>query len=256
MSQSSFKIINVTPRTVNKYDLFCYKSKKKEPGYQRKLEWFKKRFKEGLRLKLLLVREKKGFTSRGFIEYVPGEFNWRSIKAKDYMVIHCLWVVGRNKGKGYGTRLINECLKDAQGMNGVAVVTSEKTWLPGKSIYIKNGFRKVDTAFSDFELFVKRFNENIPFPKFKTHKSTRIYNSTGFIIYKSDQCPYTYASMKEIAEHAEENSISISIKNITNSKEAQAIPHPYGTYCILLNGEILSYRPVGKRFLLELEQNS
>ncbi|MFX0084062.1 MAG: GNAT family N-acetyltransferase [Candidatus Hodarchaeota archaeon] len=256
MDQSDFKIINITPETVSKYDLFCYKSKKKEPGYERKLKWFSKHFKEGLRIKLLLVREKKGFTSRGFIEYIPGEFTWRGIEAKGYMVIHCLWVVGRNKGKGYGTKLINECINDAQEMNGVAVVTSEKTWLSSKSIFIKNGFKKVGTVLSDFDLFVKRFNENASFPKFKMHQPVSNKDLNGFIIYKSDQCPYTYASMREIEEYAIDKGISLQIKSITNSKEAQAVPHPYGTYCIFLNGKLLSYRPVGKRFLLELEHKS
>ncbi len=256
MDKSSYRIIEITPETVNDYDLFCYKSKKKQPGYQKKLDWFIMRFKEGLRLKLLLIREKKGFTSRGFIEYIPGEFTWRGINAKGYMVIHCLWVVGRNKGKGYGTKLINECINDAQGMNGVAVVTSEKTWLPSKSIFIKNGFMKVDTAFSDFDLLIKRFNENTSIPRFKIHQPMEIKDSNGFFIYKSDQCPYTNASMREIEEYAIEKCISLQIKSITNSKEAQAIPHPYGTYCVFFNGKLLSYRPIGKRFLLELKQKS
>lgn len=254
MDQINSKIINITADNVDDYDLLCLKSKKKEVGYQKKLAWFKKRVKEGLRVKLLMIREKRGFKSRGFIEYIPGEFAWRAIDAKGYMVIHCLWVVGRNKGKGYGTQLLKECLNDAKGMNGVAVVTSEKTWLPGKDIFIKNGFEKVQTVFSDFDLYVKRFIEDAPLPKFSITESPETKDTNGFIIFKSDQCPYTYISMKEIEEYAKERNIPFEIINLTNSKEAQTCPHPYGTYCILLHGDILSYRPIGKKALFNIKQ--
>lgn len=33
-------------------------------------------------------------------------------------------------------------------------------------------------------------------------------------------------------------------------KEAQNNPHPYGTFCVLLNGKIITYRPIGARGLL------
>lgn len=253
MNQTDFRVINVTDENVDDYDVLCYKSKKRTLGYQNKLEWFKKRFKEGLRIKLLMIRERGGFKSRGFIEYIPGEFAWRAIDAKGYMVIHCLWVVGRNKGKGYGTRLLKECLNDAKGMNGVTVVTSEKTWLPGKDLFIKNGFEKVDTVLSDFDLYTKRFIEDAPLPKFKVTEPPETKDTKGFILYKSDQCPYTYTSMKEIEEYAKEKSIPLEIINVSNSRKAQTIPHPYGTYCILLNGEILSYRPIGKKALTNME---
>ncbi|MHA2227369.1 MAG: GNAT family N-acetyltransferase [Candidatus Hodarchaeales archaeon] len=249
MNSTNYKIIDITVENVDDYDLLCYKSKKKEFGYQKKLEWFKKCVKEGLRVKLLMVREKKGFRSRGFIEYIPGDYTWRAIEARGYMVIHCVWVVGRNKGKGYGSELLKECLNDAKGMNGVAVVTSEKTWLPGQNFFLKNGFRKVDSVLSDFDLYVNRFVEDAPLPKFNLKKSTEIENTKGFIIFKSNQCPYTYTSIREIEEYAKKNDIPIQLRTITNSQESQAIPHPYGTYCIFFNGELLSYRPIGKNAL-------
>lgn len=36
---------------------------------------------------------------RGFIEYLPGEHAWRAVHADGYLFIHCLWVVGKSKGK-------------------------------------------------------------------------------------------------------------------------------------------------------------
>ena len=213
----------------------------------------KDRFKDGLCLKLLLINEgpKRGFTSRGFIEYIPGEYTWRGIDAKGYMVIHCIWVVGRNKKRGYGTKLLAQCLNDAKGMNGVAVVTSEKTWLPGRKLFIKHGFETVDTMPPHFELLAKRFSNNAPFPKFNPIPKERLEkNVSGITIFRSDQCPYTSDSVDTIIKTAEEVNLRVQIEHIKSCKEAQNSVHPYGTFCVLLNGRVLTYRPIGKKELL------
>jgi GNAT superfamily N-acetyltransferase len=144
-----------------------------------------------LHLKLLLINEgvKRGFRARGFIEYIPSECAWRGIKADGYMVIHCIWVVGKNKGHGYGTKLLQECLKDARGMNGVVVMTSEKTWLPQKDLFVKNGFKKVDSMSPYFELYAKRLSEDVPTPKFNPIPRRRLEEYlNGVTIFKSNQC--------------------------------------------------------------------
>lgn len=58
------------------------KSKKNTQGHQDKADWMKNRFKEGLRYKVLYVRDRKGFASRGFIEYIPSEYVWRGLNAE------------------------------------------------------------------------------------------------------------------------------------------------------------------------------
>ena len=115
------KIINVTADNISETGFFCYMSRRKTAGFRRKLAWVKKRFAEGMRIKMLQL------PLRGFIEYIPGEYAWRPVNAKGYMFIHCLWVVGQSKGKGLATLLLDECIKDAKksGMKGVAMVTSE-----------------------------------------------------------------------------------------------------------------------------------
>jgi len=48
------------------------------------------------------------------------------VHAPGYLLVHCIWVVGRAKKQGYGRRLLDECLEDARqaGAHGVAAVTS------------------------------------------------------------------------------------------------------------------------------------
>ena len=69
------KIIDVNKD--NLYDFaHCWVKNKKHPGYISKTDWLKKRFKEGLRYKLLAA-ETNQWT--GFIEYTPGDKAWRAV---------------------------------------------------------------------------------------------------------------------------------------------------------------------------------
>ncbi|MDX9724707.1 MAG: hypothetical protein RBU37_28415 [Myxococcota bacterium] len=136
------QLIQVTADNVSKTGFFCYMSKKKSEGYQRKLQWLEARFAEGLRIKMLQLPE------RGFIEYIPGEHAWRAVHADGYLFIHCLWVVGKSKGKGHAAALLESCMQDAErmGLRGVAMVCSEKVWMCSRRILEKHGFTCVDTA--------------------------------------------------------------------------------------------------------------
>ncbi len=245
MTEVLYDIVDVTDENVDEYDVFCLKSKAREEGYRNKVAWFKEQFKEGLRIELLRVYEgeKRGFRSRGFIEYVPGEHTWRGIEAKGWIVIHCMWVVGRNKGHGYGSALLKKCIEDAKGMKGVAVVTSEKNWLPGKSLFINHGFEKVDEV-PPFELYVKKFSETTTLPVFTSiSRATLNRYEEGLTVVESCQCPYGYNSIKIIEEMAEKAQIPIRIKHISRCKDAQENGYPYDTFFVVLDGEVISYYP-------------
>ena len=162
------RIVDINEENIDEEELFCKKTKKKFLGYQNKVKWIKERFKEGLKYKLLYVKEGNNETSRGMIEYIPGEYNWRGIKADGWMVIHCLWVVGKHKKKGYGSNLINECIKDAKGKLGVAVVASDDSFLVSKDVFLKNGF-KIIAEDGKQQLLVKQLKKG-KLPKFKDNK--------------------------------------------------------------------------------------
>lgn len=244
MNKTDFKIIDITDKNVNEYGLFCHKSKFKEMGYKNKLKWFIDKHKQGLRIKLLLVYEgsKRGFRSRGFIEYIPGEYSFRGIEADGWMVIHCLWVIGKIKNEGLGSKLLEECFKDAKNMNGVVVVTSSKNWLRGK-LFIKNGFEKIDES-PPFELYIKKFKENSNLPKFLVSKEKNYNYKENLIIIKSDQCPYEYNTIKRIEEMAKNLKIPLRIKYLSCSKDVKNnCFQPFGSFCVLYKGRVISYYP-------------
>jgi len=118
--------------------------------------------------------------------------------------------------------------------------------------FIKHGFEKVDSMPPDFELFAKRFSKTAPLPKFNPVPKGRLEkHARGITVFKSNQCPYFFDSVKEITETAKQLNLPVQIVDIKGYGEAQNGVHPYGTFCILLGGKVLTYRPIGRRGLLD-----
>jgi len=92
---SSITILDVTPDNVHSVGIFCIKNNSAR-GQQAKIEWFKKQYRVGLRMNIALDARKKQI---GFIEYIPSEFAWRPIAAKNYLFIHCM---GKKSKKIFG----------------------------------------------------------------------------------------------------------------------------------------------------------
>ena len=240
------KIIDTNADNILEYGVCGYKSIKRA-GYPEKIEWLKKRFPEGMKMKTL-YSDKDG--TQGMIEYIPGEYCWRPVQASGYMFIHCIFVGFKRayKRKGYGSLLVDECLEDAkkESMQGVAVLTRKGAFMAGKELFVKKGFEVVDTAHPDFELLVKKFNKNSPTPKLKGNWEKRLSQyGQGLTIIRADQCPYSVKNVKEIKETAEKiYGLKPSIIELRNCQEAQNSPCPFGTFCIVYNGKVIAHHPV------------
>lgn len=232
------EIVSVDRLGVEETGFFCYMSKRKSEGYLRKLAWAKMRFDEGMRIKMLKLPE------RGFIEYIPGEYAWRAVDAKDWMVIHCLWVVGKSKGRGFGAALLDECIKDARkaGMFGVAMVTSEGNWLAGKRLLESRGFWAIDKAPPSFSLMVMKLRSG-PLPSFPgdwTERAARF--GKGLTIVRTDQCPYVPDATQILLDAAARKKIKARVVELRTAREVQSrSPSPYGVFNVVLDGRQLAY---------------
>ncbi len=239
---NNFDIINVTPATVDKTGFFCYMSKRKEAGYKQKRDWLEARFAEGMKIKML--HEHSG-RDTAFIEYLPGEYAWRAVKAAGYMMIHCLWVVGKGKGKGYGTRLIEECIKDAQahGQRGVVMLSSDRPWLADKGLFLRNGFEEVGQAPPSFQLLVKRFGDGSPLPVLpKDWEKRQAAFGSGLTVVRTTQCPYNESATNMLLEAAAARGIPAQVVELASAREVQkSAPCAYGTFAIVYNGKLFSY---------------
>jgi N-acetylglutamate synthase-like GNAT family acetyltransferase len=236
-AKKKYKIININAHNVDQTGFFCYMSKPKSEGYKKKLNWLKDRFAEGMRIKMFELPD------RGFIEYIPGEYAWRAVNAEGYMFIHCLWIVGKSKKKGLASILLDECIRDAKaaGLNGVAMVTSERVWLMGKRLLLKHGFESVEEQ-APFNLMVKQFKD-VSAPSFCGNfeqKATKF--GEGFTVFYSDQCPYISDAISVIQKFATERGKKSNVVKLENSEDVREItPSPYGLFSVVYDGKLLAY---------------
>ncbi len=232
------EFVDVTADNVEQSGFFCFMSKKNSEGYRRKKRWLEARFAEGMRLRMLRLPD------RGFVETIPGEYAWRAVHADGYLFIHCLWVVGKSKGRGFGSALLDACVEDARGagMKGVAMVTSEKVWLAGSRILRANGFECVDTAPPAFSLMTLKFGDHTS-PSFAGgwEEKARACGG-GLTVFRSDQCPYIEDATATALTAAEKAGIEGRVVELRSRADVIGLsPTPYGVFGLVLNGRLLSY---------------
>lgn len=242
-----FEIKTINADNVDELGFFCYMSKRKEPGYKQKRDWLEARFAEGMKIKII---HEIGGRDTAFIEYIPGEYAWRAVNAPGYMVIHCLWVVGKGKGKGYGGRLIKECLDDAraQKMRGVVMLTSDRTWLAGKDIFVHNGFVESASAPPSFQLMATRFGSGpeASLPQ-NWDERARAFGH-GLTIIRTAQCPYIENGTNAILSFARKQGIRSRVVELKTAKEVQEqSPSAYGVFGTVLDGKLLAYQYLAQK---------
>lgn len=238
---TAINIANVQAEWLERYpDVICFINPK-HSTFRLKMDWLKERFSEGLRIKLLYVEGQK--KAAGFIEYVPGEFAWRAVSAKDYMFIHCLYVYpNANKNQGFGTLLIEECQEDArkQGLAGAAVMVSEHAFMAEEGIFMKSGFVMADSDNRGNLLLAKQFTE-APLPSFNRPGGIEEKYKGLHILY-SRQCPWVARLIEEIREAGIAEKLNIRIHEIKTAAEAQQAPSFYGIFTFLRDGKVLADR--------------
>lgn len=246
MDKNDIQIIDLTPDNIDNYGVCGYKDVEKHLELRKKIDWFKEYYSKGLRIKVVMS-EKGGY--QGMLEYIPGEYAHRPVNADNYMFIHCIFVGFKNeyKGKGLATSLINECVKEAKEMkmNGVAVVTRKGSFMAKKEIFLKLGFELVDETKPDFELLALKFNDKSTPPSFKDMSKQLDKYKKGLTILRSAQCPYTEKNVNEIIKTAKAKyKLDTNLIEIKSAREAQESPCAFGTFCIIYNGEVISYSPI------------
>jgi hypothetical protein len=115
----------------------------------------------------------------------------------------------------------------------------------------KKGFSLVDNAEPDFELLALKFDQNAISPKFQTNmiKNKGRY-AKGVTIICSAQCPYSEKNVVSIMETARKKyGLTPRLVELDDSDAVQNAPCAFGTFCVIFNGEIISYHPISnKRF--------
>jgi hypothetical protein len=243
---NDIQILDLTPENIADYGVCGYKDVEKHVELRKKIEWFKEYYPKGLRIKVIFS-QKGGY--QGMLEYIPGKYAHRPVEADGYMFIHCIFVGFKSdfKGKGHASSLIDECIKEARDkkMLGVAVVTRKGPFMAHNDIFLKKGFQVVDNAKPDFDLLAIKFEKKSKDPKFKPNMEENLKKyGKGLTVLRSAQCPYTEKNVNAIVESAKKLKLKINLIDLKDVGAAQNNPCAFGSFCLIYDGEILSYHPI------------
>lgn len=226
----------VTKENIDKEHICCAMSGKQSLT---KKEWLKERFEEGL----IFYRSKE--RGKCFIEYIPAENAWIPIEANGYIYINCLWIAGSMKGNGYSIDLLNECISTAKKNNkkGICILSAEgrkREFLQDAKFLEHKGFKTADCSENGITLMYLPFDKDSPIPKFKSCAKHPKVETMGFVLYYTDQCPFTYYWVPRIEEVAKEHGIPLKTIHITNKEDAQNTPSPVTTYALFKDGKFIT----------------
>lgn len=242
-------MIQLTQENLAKEHICCAISSNQDCQVQAKKSWLAERLKEGL------VFTKADVRGKCFIEYIPAENAWAPIEANGFMYIHCFWISGKLKGQGYANYLLNACISDSQakGKKGLVILSAKKKmpFLSDPKFLLYKGFQVVDEAEPYYTLMYFPFEEANEKPKFKQHVKQPKINQKGFVLYYTEQCPFTAKYVPMIETIAKEKNIMFQAVHLQTVEEAQNAPAPFTSYSLFYNGgfvtnEILSEKKFEK----------
>lgn len=240
-------IVDFTPDNISDFGVCGYKDVGKHVELRRKLDWFREFYPKGLRISGVFSSDGK---YQGMIEFVPGEFAHRPVRADGYMFVHCLFV-GFNreyKGKGLGSLLLGVCIGEAKskGMKGVAVVVRRGSFMADSRLFLKHGFVEVDKAKPDFSLLVLKFDSSFLDPSFFINDVSKDegYNR-GLVIFRSFQCPYCEKNVSAMVKSARDLfGMDVRVVDMVSLGDVRGCPSAFGSFAIVYNGRVVSYHPV------------
>lgn len=71
--------------------------------------------------------------------------------------------------------------------------------------------------------------------------------SEGLTVLRSVQCPYTEKNVNAIIESAEDKfKLKTTLVDLEDARAVQNTPCAFGSFCIIYDGDIISYHPISK----------
>ena len=239
------ELVKLTHENMEQEHICCAIANNNDVQVMSKKNWLKERLDEGL---VFLKCDVRG---KCFIEYIPAEYAWAPIEAKDYMYIDCLWVSGQFKGHGYSNLLLDECIRDskAKGKKGLVTLSSKKKmgFLSDPKYLKYKGFETADTAEPYFELMYLPFDESAEKPCFRNTVHSHEKMPKGFALYYTNQCPFTAKYVPLLENMAQARGAGLHVTHIQSGEEARNAPCPFTTFSLFYNGELVTHEILSEK---------
>ena len=239
------ELVKLTHENIDKEHICCAISNNKDIQVMSKKNWLKDRLDEGL------VFLKGNVRGKCFIEYIPAEYAWAPIEAEGCMYIDCLWVSGQFKGHGYSNLLLDACICDskAKGKKGLVILSSKKKmgFLSDPKYMSYKGFQTVDTAEPYFELMYLPFEEDASLPRFRDSMGRHGDMPEGFVLYYTNQCPFTAKYVPMLEEMAKARNAAFQSVHIQTREDAQNAPSPFTAFSLFYDGQLVTHEILSEK---------
>ncbi|WP_317311606.1 YoaP domain-containing protein [Clostridium thermobutyricum] len=117
------------------------------------------------------------------------------------------------------------------------------------------GFKLADTALPYFELLYLPFNSDSYKPSFKHNIKSPYIEDKGFVLFYTNQCPFTAKYVPIIEEFANNKGIQFKTVLLDTREQAQNAPSPFTSYSLFYNGKFINNEILSiKKFEKIIEQ--
>lgn len=141
---SEIEIIDITENS--EYERYLYKCLVPMPfrKYMKRHEYLEAAIPKRFHKKLLVLNGQVV----GQIEYAPAEACGYLITGNDTIVMNCIWVLRKAKGRSLGKQLLTDMMKSEKNAVGFATIGLENHWSPWfkKQQMEKLGFKSLDSV--------------------------------------------------------------------------------------------------------------
>lgn len=167
------------------------------------------------------------------------------------MYIDCLWVSGQFKGHGYADLLLDACVEDSKekGKKGLVILSSKKKlgFLSDPGYMRHRGFVTADTAEPYFELLYLPFEEGAGRPCFRDTVREHPAMSKGFVLYYTNQCPFTAKYVPVLESMAKARNAAFQTVHIQTEEDAQNAPSPFTTFSLFYDGQLVTHEILSEK---------
>ena len=164
------------------------------------------------------------------------------IVGENYLYIYCLWVQGGANGKGYGRKLMEDCLQQAkkEGKSGVCMLGAkkQKAWLSDQNFAKKFGFRAVDATPDGYELLALSFDGSLP--AFAPKAKEQSIEDPRLTIFYDDQCPYIPQRIEKLQAYCTENEIPARFEHMQTLSQAKELPCVFNNWVVFYKGKFVT----------------
>ena len=109
-----------------------------------------------------------------------------------------------------------------------------------------------DESDSGIQLWGLPLEEGAEPPKFKACAKHPRVEDSGFVLYYSDQCPFTYYWVPRLEAAAEEYRVPLKAVHIDTREKAQNAPSPVTNFSLFRDGTFITHEILNEKKFLAL----